>query len=189
VKSTDADRRATFEQLFRETRADLLTYALRRAVDAEDAADVLAETYLIAWKKIDVLPKGERKRLWLFGVARNVLLRGASQQRYRSRLGRHLASELHRAGGAVGPAVEHELVAALRAGLSSLSPRDREIVTLTAWEGLTPRQIATVLGTSPNAVRIRLHRARTQLKRELALRHPDAGSRGPIAIDADSRVA
>jgi DNA-directed RNA polymerase specialized sigma24 family protein len=71
---------ATFEQLFRNTRSDLLAYILRRSRNAEDAADVLAETYLIAWQKLEKVPKGERTRLWLFGVARNLLMKGASRR-------------------------------------------------------------------------------------------------------------
>ena len=50
--------RENFEQLFRDTRTDLLAYVLRRSRNAEDAADVLAETYLIAWQKLEKVPKG-----------------------------------------------------------------------------------------------------------------------------------
>jgi DNA-directed RNA polymerase specialized sigma24 family protein len=51
--------RADFERLFRETRADLLAYTVRRSQSVEDAADVLAETYLVAWRKLEVIPTGE----------------------------------------------------------------------------------------------------------------------------------
>jgi len=61
---------------------------------------------------------------------------------------------------------------ALRAVLAALSVRDREILTMTAWEGLTPKQIAVVMGTSANVVRVRLHRARTRLKRQLDPERP-----------------
>lgn len=66
---------ARFDVLYRATRADILSYLLRRATSPEDAADAVAETYLIAWEKLDSIPSGEQARLWLFGVARNVLLR------------------------------------------------------------------------------------------------------------------
>ena len=49
---------------------------------------------------------------------------------------------------------------------------DREILTMTAWEGLTPKQIARVMGMSANVVRVRLHRARARLKQELELERP-----------------
>lgn len=66
--SSGADRRR-FEQLVRETRGELLKYALRRAANAEDAADIVAETYLIAWRKLDAVPRGAGARFWLFRVA------------------------------------------------------------------------------------------------------------------------
>jgi RNA polymerase sigma factor (sigma-70 family) len=160
------DARTVFEQLFRDTRTDLLAYILRRSASAEDAADVLAETYLIAWQKLDAIPTGERARLWLFGVARNLLLKGASRRRSRRDLVERLASELRGAHPPHTP-VEDERSAALRVALAALPERQREIVMLTAWEGLTPKQIATVTDTPVNVIRVRLHRARTRLKRDI----------------------
>ena len=161
------DARAAFEQLFRDTRNDLLAYIVRRSQSAEDAADVLAETYLVAWRRVEAIPTGERARLWLFGVARNLLLKGASRRRSRHALVERLAGELR---GAQPPkaSVNDHRSAALAAALASLPERDREIMLLTAWEGLTPKQIAAVMGTSVNIVRVRLHRARTRLKRDLS---------------------
>ena len=153
-----------FERMFCETRTDLLAYLLRRAPHPEDAADALAETYLIAWAKRDALPGGEEARLWLFGVARNVVLQGARRHGSRTALVERLGDEL-RSAGAQEAVIDDERVDTLREALSDLSARDREIVTLTAWEGLTPKQIAIAMGTSANAVRIRLHRARLQLLR------------------------
>jgi RNA polymerase sigma-70 factor (ECF subfamily) len=164
---------ATFEQLFRDTRTDLLAYILRRSRNAEDAADVLAETYLIAWQKLDRVPKSERAQLWLFGVARNLLIKGASRHRSGNALVERLANELRSADPAHLP-VEDERRDALRAVLAALPVRDREILTMTAWEDLTPKQIATVMGTSANIVRVRLHRARARLKRQLDLDQPVA---------------
>jgi RNA polymerase sigma-70 factor (ECF subfamily) len=153
-----------FEELFRKTRTDLLAYLLRRSPSAEDAADVLAETYLIAWRKLNAIPKGDRARLWLFGVARNLLLKGAGRRRSTHVLVERLAGELQ--NGVRAP-VDDDRSAALGTALAALPERDREIVTLTAWEGLTPRQIAAVTGMSANVVRVRLHRARARLRREL----------------------
>jgi RNA polymerase sigma factor (sigma-70 family) len=161
------DARAVFEQLFRDTRSDLLAYIVRRSQSAEDAADVLAETYLVAWRRLEAIPAGERARLWLFGVARNLLLKGASRRRSRHALVERLAGELRNAQRAKASVDDHRS-AGLAAALASLSERDREILTLTAWEGLTPKQIAAVMGTSVNIVRVRLHRARTRLKRDLS---------------------
>ena len=163
----------TFEQLFRDTRTDLLAYILRRSRNAEDAADVLAETYLIAWQKLDRAPKGDRARLWLFGVARNLLMKGASRRHSANALAERLANELRSAEPVHSP-VEDERRDALRAVLAALPVGDREILTMTAWEGLTPKQIAKVMGTSANVIRVRLHRARARLKRQLELERPVA---------------
>jgi RNA polymerase sigma-70 factor (ECF subfamily) len=174
------DARVAFEQLFCDTRTDLLAYILRRSQSAEDAADVLGETYLIAWQKLDAIPTGERARLWLFGVARNLLLKGASRRGSRHALVERLAAELRSTQPPYAP-VEDERSAALNAALASLSERDREIVMLTAWEGLAPKQIAAVLGAPVNVVRVRLHRARTRLKRKL--------SAPPRAVASQARYA
>jgi DNA-directed RNA polymerase specialized sigma24 family protein len=56
----------------------------------------------------------------------------------------------------------------VRRALGRLPAGDRELLQLTVWEGLRPRQIAAVLGVSPVAARSRLSRARARLREELA---------------------
>jgi RNA polymerase sigma-70 factor, ECF subfamily len=156
-----------FAALYRSTRTDLLRYLMRRCRDADDAADLLAETYLIAWRKLEAIPGGEDARLWLFGVARNLVLRSARQRRVADALVERLAGELNAAQATV--AVDDRRHDAVRLALAALSEQDREILTLTAWEGLAPREIAQVMGSSANVVRIRLHRARARMRKELGL--------------------
>ena len=176
---------AAFERLFRDTRTDLLAYIVRRSPSAEEAADVLAETYLVAWQKLDVIPTGEQARLWLFGVARNLLLKGGSGRHSSHALVERLASELRGAHLSHAP-VEDERSSALRAALATLPERQREVVLLTAWEGLTPKEIAAVTGAPVNLVRVRLHRARTRLKRDLATSlRPLAPRAGYAAAERD----
>jgi RNA polymerase sigma-70 factor (ECF subfamily) len=164
------DPRTAFEELYRATRTDLLRYLVRRCRDAEEAADLLAETYTTAWRKLEAIPPGEAARLWLFGVARNLVLRSARQRRIADALVGRLAGELDAAQAARAAVAAGERGHdALGRALAELSEQDREILTLTAWEGLAPREIARVMGVSSNIVRIRLHRARTRLKRELGL--------------------
>jgi RNA polymerase sigma-70 factor (ECF subfamily) len=171
---------ARFEALYQSTRADLLAYLRRRAPGPEDAADALAETYLIAWDKLDVIPRGDQARLWLFGVARHVNLRGVRRRRVGDELVARLAGELRTADAEFR--LEDTKHQRLRDALAELPERDREILTLTAWEELTPREIATVLGGSANAVRIRLHRARSRLVKQLESA-PPAGD--PCAATTD----
>ena len=178
------DARARFEALFRDTRTDLLAYIRRRSRSADDAADVLAETYLVAWQKLDVIPSGGQARLWLFGVARNLLLKGASRRVTRDALVERLAAELRSAEPLQAP-VETERSAALRTAVAALPERQREVVMLTAWEGLTPKEIAAVTRTPVNLVRVRLHRARARLKRSVARPRPPTARHAGYAAERD----
>jgi len=171
----DDERR--FELLFRSTRHDLLAYLLRRSTSPEDAADLLAETYAIAWRKLDAIPPGAQARLWLFGVARNLLLRGARRRESQHALVERLARELRSAG----QPTEEGRSEALDAALKRLPERQREIVLLTAWEGLTPKQIAAVTRTPVNLVRVRLHRARAKLRQDLADPSPADARNQPVS--------
>jgi RNA polymerase sigma factor (sigma-70 family) len=180
--ATDSEER--FDELYRATRKDVLAYLTRRTGDPEHAADMLAETYLIAWRKLPEIPDGHEGRLWLFGVARHLLLKNADQRRSHDVLVQRLASELQITLGASTPVEDHR-AAALREGVASLPDKEREIVLLTAWEGLTPRQIAAVTGTSANVVRVRLAHARSKLRRRLACLQPPAAPR-PATINTDS---
>ncbi|GGP14496.1 sigma-70 family RNA polymerase sigma factor [Nonomuraea glycinis] len=73
--------------MYRRTYKQILGYALRRCSSPEDAADVVAETYVIAWRRITELPDGEADKLWLYGVARRVLANHRRSER--RRLTRH----------------------------------------------------------------------------------------------------
>ena len=160
------DRAATFENLYRTTRADLLRYLVRRCRDAEEAADLLSETYVTAWRKLDAIPD-EAAQLWLYGVARNLVLQNLRRRRVADALAQRLADAMRTAQGTLPEPDPRSHP--LQLALAELSERDREILTLNAWEGLTPRQIAVVMGTSANVVRIRLHRARTRVQEQLRL--------------------
>ena len=166
MRRSEANPEAHFRQLFEETRRDLLAYALRRTRAPEDAADVIAETYLIAWRKFESLPSGGEARLWLYGVARNVIRRGASREHGLEAVVDRLAAELRAVRTAENTA-DDEQTASLRSAVMTLPKSQREVLLLTAWEGLTPKEISVVTAVPVNLVRVRLHRARSRLKREL----------------------
>jgi RNA polymerase sigma-70 factor (ECF subfamily) len=151
-----------FGRLYREHGRAILAYALRRAGDPEDAADVVAETFLIAWRRLGDVPAGERARLWLYAVARRVLANRHRTEQRRTRLGERLAESL-RTELATHPAPSGEAAEALRA-MSELGEEDRELLLLVSWEGLSPGEAARVLGVSSLAARSRLHRARRRLR-------------------------
>jgi len=177
-----------FEALYRANARPLLGFALRRAARPEDAADVVAETMLVAWRRIEDVPDGDEARLWLYGVARHVLANSRRSIRRRDRLGERLRRD-------VGRLVDPDLAAGvtvsleLRQAFAALGADDRELLQLTAWEGLGAQEIATMLGLSPVAVRSRLHRARGRLRRELE-RHdmPREPSPGHVLRDEQPLV-
>lgn len=161
------------EELFEAHAQDVLAYALRRS-DHATADDVVAEVFAICWRKRAVVPSDEPLP-WLYAVARRVL---ANQRRASSR--RTALSDVLGvlARGQHEPAPQHG-VAVLDA-LAALPQHDREILMLTAWEGLNARQASKVLGCSPAAVHTRLHRARGRLQQELGRPQP-APSPPPIS--------
>ncbi|GAA3168753.1 RNA polymerase sigma factor [Nonomuraea roseoviolacea] len=159
----DDDRRIRFEAVYEQTYEQILGYAVRRCDSPEDAADVVSETFAIAWRRADALPRGDEVRLWLYGVARNVLAnhrRGAARWRL-------VALDVDVADAyAHSPEGGVELSAIARA-FKELPDSDRELLSLVAWEGLDAGQIAKVLDCSRNAVRIRLYRARKRFAKAL----------------------
>ncbi|MEW2358894.1 RNA polymerase sigma factor [Spirillospora sp. NPDC029432] len=165
------DRRRRFEEIYEANRVQILGYALRRTADAQDAADVLAETFLTAWRRLDDVPRDGAARLWLYGVARRVLANHHRGERRRSALAADLGLRLR-----TGAAEPERNLADVGPAFRSLSEADRELLTLVGWEGLDHGEIATVLGCSRNAVRIRLHRARRRFAR--ALERANAGPVG-----------
>jgi RNA polymerase sigma-70 factor (ECF subfamily) len=158
-----------------------LAYLARRAHGHDQAADLLAETYLIAWRKLDQVPEGEEGRLWLFGVARNVLKKQAHHQHLQADLTKRLEQELRVVAAASEPS-DGPWSEKLRRAISDLPDKEREILLLTAWEGLAPREIAAITGSSANAVRVRLVRARSRLRPELQA-HQQAALRDSTATD------
>lgn len=151
-----------FRQVYAANFQPLLGYALRRVEQPADAADVVAETFLIAWRRHDEMPAGPETRLWLYGVARRVLANHHRGGQRRERLGERLRRRLASVTTDPGSEVPERL--AVREALARLGDLDREVLTLTVWEGLEPREVAEVLGVNPAAVRTRLSRARARLR-------------------------
>lgn len=152
----------TFRRLYVTHFDAVLGYALRRVDRAEDAADVTAETFLVAWRRLRVVPPAERGRPWLYGVARRVLANHRRGTGRRAALGERLRHQLTRAVADVAEEVTFR--ADVVAAMQRLSARDEEILQLHLWEGLEPREIAEVLGITGAAARPRLSRAKARLR-------------------------
>ena len=152
------DRQARFEDLYETCSPDIAMYALRRS-DRETAQDIVAETFTIAWRRFDDVPREPLP--WLYGVARRVLANQRRSARRLTVLRQKLAPNPDNAPELADP----ELGAAFR----ELPEIDREILALVAWEGLRPSEAAVVLECTSTAARLRLHRARNRLASALGL--------------------
>jgi RNA polymerase sigma-70 factor, ECF subfamily len=152
-----------FERLFADHAQDVLAYALRRA-DRATAEDVVAGVFAVAWRRGDRVPAREPV-LWLYAVARRLLANERRAARRRAALTSALGV-LARGRTAAPPELAGR-AGGLRDALAALRPADREVLMLTAWEGLDGAQVAVVLGCSVQAVHTRLHRARARLATEL----------------------
>jgi RNA polymerase sigma factor (sigma-70 family) len=160
-----------FEDAYRSSGTAVLGYALRRSPSPEDALDVVAETFATAWRRRTDMPADSLEvRPWLFGIARRCLANAARGTHRAGRLGERLAASLADVP-LPDPSTIHESRAQtrrVREALDELSADDRELVTLIAWEGLTPTEAAAALGLTPGTARVRLHRARTRLREILS---------------------
>ena len=154
-----------FRELFAAAYDDLLVFVERR-IPLAVADDVVAETFLTAWRRFDDVPEPlDEARAWLFTVAHNIL-----RNRLRSEQRRHsLALRILREPDGSGSS-EADSVAArvdLTRAWQQLTPADQEVLTLTVFEGLTGAQAAQVLGIARPAFSLRLLRARRRLRHHL----------------------
>ncbi|WP_245627643.1 RNA polymerase sigma factor [Actinomadura oligospora] len=168
-----------FTAIYDACRQRVWAYATARA-GRQIADEVVSETFAIAWRRIRDVP--EPALPWLLGVARNVLRDGHRAEVRRAEAAQEMWQYAPGPAGDVAVEVA-ERMGVLRA-LATLSEDDREILILTAWQGLTPRDASRVLGCSKAAFRVRLHRARRRLqqaveqdepKRATATRHAPDG--------------
>ena len=162
----EGDREARFEALYEVAFRRVLAYALRRADSPEDAADVVAETFAIAWRRLDDVPTDDRAVLWLYATARRVLANEIRRRRRRSALVERLGAELATAVPPVTAGRDPDRLTEALA-LRQLKEEDRELLMLAGWEGLDADELSSLLGCSAAAVRIRLHRARRRLAAQM----------------------
>jgi RNA polymerase sigma-70 factor, ECF subfamily len=163
-RSIDVEFRARFDALFDEHYALVRAYVARRSGTAGVVDDVLSETFLVAWRRIDSVPVDALP--WLLGVARRVLANQRRSEARRGALVDRLAGVVSR-GAVAEPA--GEAFGELGDAIAALSPRQREALLLVAWEGLDPQRAARVVGCAPAAFRARLYRARRVLAARLDL--------------------
>ncbi len=198
-----------FELLYAKHGPAVKAYVLRRA-DISAADDVVAEVFLVCWRRFDDVPADPLP--WLLGVARRVLStqrrgerrRGALRDRLAERAGepiletsetlvedpsRAFAVDIH--GGSPGEtrrlgngALAGLTDAVLAGALARLSEADRELLLLVAWDGLSPAEAATVLGVKPATARVRLSRARRRLTQALSRERSDPTTCSSLPMEA-----
>jgi RNA polymerase sigma-70 factor (ECF subfamily) len=152
---------ARFTAIYDACRQRVWAYAAARA-GRQAADDVVSETFAVAWRRLRDVP--EPALPWLLGVARNVLRERYREQARHAAFTSEFAGEPQARGAFEGDVAEHvaERLAILRA-MAALPDGDREILILVAWQGLSPKDAAKVVGCSATALRVRLHRARKRL--------------------------
>ncbi|MFG1755422.1 RNA polymerase sigma factor [Streptosporangium sandarakinum] len=162
---TDDSRR--FTGMYDECRQRVWAYVVSRA-GRQVADEVVSETFAIAWRRLEDVP--EPALPWLLGVARNVLRDTVRAEARREAFGAELRAWIAATGDGVRRAdVADEVTERLGvlAALAELPEDDREILVLVAWQGLSPRDAARVIGCSQATFRVRLHRARKRLGRAM----------------------
>ena len=158
------------DDLFTAHAAEVYAFAARRT-SRSGAEDVVAETFLVAWRRLDSVP--EEAKPWLLAVARRVLANQRRSDGRRSALTARIGSSEPIAGTVVErDQSDHP---AVLAALAQLAPRDRDAITLIAWDGLEAEEAATVLGCSRATFYVRLHRAKKRLAEALGGGAPDNG--------------
>ncbi|PRB09963.1 RNA polymerase sigma factor [Microbacterium sp. MYb62] len=143
--------------------ADLLAYFEHRARGAE-AADLLSETMATAWRRVDAMPEDStHARMWLFGIARNVLANAARGAQRRWKLADRLRAHLVTAA----PPDDDQRAVEVRDAVSRLPPDLRELIGLIHWDGFSITDAAGIIGIPASTARTRYQTARRQLARSL----------------------
>ena len=160
-------RRRRFERVFDSNYARVFSFAIRRTQDRALAEVIVAETFLIAWRRLGELPAEPLP--WLFGTARRVLANHVRYTKRRSRHGDTIPLEYLEVGDPVSsPADQVADRQAFITAFAAIRAEDREVLALVGWDGLSSREAAEVLGCTTTAFSLRLHRARRRLLKKMA---------------------
>jgi len=171
-------REIRFRRLYEEHYEMLLAYAARRSPDLSEAHDIVADTFLVLWRRLDEAPVDDEIPLWLHGVIRRVLANHYRGRTRRDRLAARFAQIASEARRTEELAETNMNARQVLNALLKLSEQDREILLLAAWEQLPTLEIAVVLGCSENAAALRLHRARKRLTEVYRKENERTGNEG-----------
>lgn len=142
------------------TSSDLLAYFERRVHVREDAADLLAEVMLQAWRRVDQLPEApQRRRMWLFTIAAHVLANQRRSSRRRKALAERVKRHLQESH-----VPDHAEALTVQAAVRDLNVAHRELIMLVHWDGLTLAEAAEIMGLNASTARSRYATARQALR-------------------------
>ena len=176
-----------FRAIYEHLAPRLHRFVLVRVREAADAEDLVQRVFL---KMIEALPRYEARGLpfaaWVFRVARNTIIDFERTRRSHAPLDEVAERPTDNAGPAELAEIELER-AALRQAITSLTPDQQDVVTYRFFAGLTPGEIATLMGRREGSVRALQFRAiealRLRLGPSLAVLAASASS--PLGADAD----
>lgn len=157
--------RHRFERCFRDHYAQVLAFSMRRVSGREFAEDVVADTFAVAWRRRDRIP--DPPLPWLYAIAGNVIANQSRSTHRHHKLDKRLAQEAGVVAPGPDPMESLDRRDAFSAAFALLAEPEREVLRLIAWDGLDTRDAARVFGCSPGAFRVRLHRARRKLAKQL----------------------
>jgi RNA polymerase sigma-70 factor (ECF subfamily) len=176
--------RDRFERCFRDHYTQLLAFSMRRVSGREIAEDVVADTFAVAWRRRDRIP--DPALPWLYTIAAHVIANQYRSTRRRQNLDLRLAHEPGTIAAETDPAESLGRRDAFSVAFAGLAEPEREVLRLIAWDGLDTRDAARVFGCSPGAFRVRLHRARRKLAKQLeATRHLPHEGRTAVSNPAE----
>lgn len=169
-----------FESIYRAHLGQVLAYARRRVQSPEEAEEVAAETFTVAWRQLDEVP--DEPLAWLYAVARNTVMNQRRGERRRAALVREIAHDQGLRAGALAEQVAPALATEgrLSRAMDTLDPDEREALRLIAWENLTHRQGAQVMGLSRVSFTRLSLRARRNLARALQTDNEVTGAPSPL---------
>jgi len=167
-----ASAESRFDSLYRAHADAIRSYCLRR-LGANDATDAAADVFVVVWRRLDACPEGDEARLWIYGIARNVVAnRRRAVVRSAALVNRAVSVAPSSDPGPEPVVVRRSEYRELDAALEKLPSRYREVLVLAQWDGLDRESIARLEGVSRAAIDKRISRAYGKLARLMNRRTP-----------------
>jgi RNA polymerase sigma-70 factor (ECF subfamily) len=176
-----------YEDLYRSHAQGIYAYCLRRTT-TDEARDATADVFVVAWRRFDKVPSGDDALPWLYGVARNILADKQRSARRRSKLfAKSVANFEATVPGPEAQIVRNSEHEAVVSALGKLPEKDREVLLLVEWEGLSRETVAEMMFVSRSAIDKRIARAHKRLAAVLGLVDQNVG-RPPVTIEEGGKA-